>query len=235
MKKNYQHLFFDLDHTLWDFDRNAEICLQTIYAEFQLGSKGIESRSQFIQAFTTINKNLWFQLDTGKITHDYLRKQRFRIVLSDLELPIDEQLSEQMNERFLALLPNQRGLIEGAFGLLEKLSGHFQLHILSNGYYDIQLRKMQSAGIDHFFEQVITNDRANARKPEPAIFYYAMQQSNATLSTSLMIGDTFEADIVGAKAAGMDVVHYNPTAVIYANTATFTVRKLDEIGEILGK
>lgn len=240
MPKVYKHIFFDLDHTLWDFDRNAEICLTTIFEESQLALKGIENVAIFISTFSAINKGLWNQLDTGKITHDYLRKQRFRLVLSELQLPIDEQLSLEMNERFLELLPNQKGLIDGATELLEKLSENYRLHILSNGYYAIQLQKMKSSGIYHFFEEIITNDIANARKPDVAIFRFAVQKLSASMSECLMVGDTYEADILGAHSAGMDVIHFEPTGMTalssvaltsaaLSSVATYTVKSLSEI------
>jgi YjjG family noncanonical pyrimidine nucleotidase len=206
-----RHLFFDLDHTLWDFEKNAEICIQQIYEHHHVIFPPHVEFDTFFQKFSVINSAMWHQLDLSLITHEYLRTVRFQKVLQTLDIEIDEQFSLELNQMLLDLLPHQRHLMDDAFDTLDALAARgYKLHIISNGYNDIQIMKMKSGGIYHFFDQIITNDIAGARKPEKAIFDFALVKANANLSNSLMIGDNLIADIEGAKNAGWRTIYFNP-------------------------
>lgn len=232
--KKYQHIFFDLDHTLWDFDRNAEVCLFAIYEQQHLERKGVPSFTDFLEKFTKINRSFWAKLEAKEITHEELRQQRFGKVLEALGCGYDASLSEQINDQFLDMLPSQSHLIEGATEILHYLKPNYQLHILSNGFYEIQFQKMKSATIHTFFDAIVTVETANARKPDKEIFHSAIQKVNARLEQCIMIGDTFEADIIGAANAGMDSVHFLPYAIPpLGSPATFTIQKLEELKQIL--
>lgn len=206
-----RHLFFDLDHTLWDFEKNSKICILEIYEQH----KGIfpqqVSFDSFFQNFSTINSVMWNQLDLSLITHDYLRTFRFQKVLQALDIEIDEHFSLELNQKLLNLLPHQHHLMDDAFDTLTALAKKdYKLHIISNGYQDVQIKKMKSGGIHHFFDQIITNDIAGARKPEKAIFDFALFRADADLSNSIMIGDNLIADIEGARNAGLRTIYFNP-------------------------
>lgn len=205
-----RHLFFDLDHTLWDFEKNSKICIRQIY-DYHNGIFPEYVRfDTFFQKFSTINSAMWNQLDLSLITHEYLRTFRFKKVLQALDIEIDERFSLELNQMLLALLPHQPHLMDDAFDTLEALAiRNYKLHIISNGYHDIQTMKMKSGGIHHFFDQIITNDIAGARKPDKAIFDFALQKANATSENSMMIGDNLIADIEGARNAGLKTIYFN--------------------------
>lgn len=229
----YTHIFFDLDHTLWDFEKNADECLQEIFETNQLAQRGIESYQLFFDTFSEINKGLWKLLDNCQITHQDLRVQRFKKALAALGIEIDEEYSNDLNEQFLVLLPQKAHLMDGAKDILDYLQDKYQLHIISNGYDDVQARKMKSSEIFHYFDVIATNEKANARKPHPDIFNYALQSAGATLEESLMVGDNFEADILGALAAGMDCVFYNPEGISFTATPTHSITHLNELRNFL--
>jgi putative hydrolase of the HAD superfamily len=210
-KLKIRHLFFDLDHTLWDFEKNSKICIRQIYEQHKFIFPAEIGFEAFFQKFSTINSTLWNQLDLSLITHEYLRIFRFQKVLQALDIEIDEQFSLELNQMLLDILPYQQHLMDDAFDTLEVLASRdYKMHIISNGYQDIQIKKMKSGGIYHFFNQIITNDIAGARKPEKAIFDFALYKADADIGNSLMIGDNLIADIEGAKNAGLRTIYFNP-------------------------
>jgi YjjG family noncanonical pyrimidine nucleotidase len=233
MPNSYQHLFFDLDHTLWDFEGNAHECLLEIYDDFKLKEIGVEDADAFFQKFSEANQYYWALLERKEITSDYIRKNRFKTALSKLGVEIDESLSLNMTQIFIQLLPHKKRLIEGATEILDYLKPHYQLHIISNGYHEMQMQKMKSAAIDHYFIEVITHEKANALKPEKAIFDYALNSTNAQFSNSLMIGDNYEADIKGAINAQFDTVFYNPAKQKTVEKPTFEIFQLTEMMHFL--
>jgi putative hydrolase of the HAD superfamily len=210
-KLKIRHLFFDLDHTLWDFEKNSKICIRQIYEQHKFIFPAEIGFEAFFQKFSTINSAMWNQLDLSLITHEYLRIFRFQKVLQALDIEIDEQFSLELNQMLLDILPYQQHLMDDAFDTLEVLASRdYKMHIISNGYQDIQIKKMKSGGIYHFFNQIITNDIAGARKPEKAIFDFALYKADADIGNSLMIGDNLIADIEGAKNAGLRTIYFNP-------------------------
>jgi YjjG family noncanonical pyrimidine nucleotidase len=232
--KKYTHLFFDLDHTLWDFERNSDECLAEIYEQFNLKSLGINELNHFQKQFSVINQHHWSLLDRRIITQDELRRRRFADTLIACGVEADDVFGLKLNEIFLQLLPNKPHLIEGAAEVLDYLAPNYQLHLISNGWAEIQANKAKSSGIASYFGKIVTNEIANARKPEPKIFDYAISITNASLSGSLMIGDNYEADILGADSVGMDSVFYSPSlADDFESVATFTIKHLLELKEIL--
>lgn len=204
-----RHVFFDLDHTLWDFERNSEACLKEIYAH-QLA--GHVSYDDFVCTFRVINRALWRQLEADTITHDELRKTRFGNTLITLGVACSEEKSLAMNEEFMKLLPAQKHLMEGASEVLEYLHPKYQLHIISNGYFDIQTRKMTQSGILPYFRQIITSDVAGYRKPDRKIFDFALKSAGTTSDHSVFIGDDEIADKIGSENAGLPFIHFDPEA-----------------------
>ena len=231
--QKYQHLFFDLDHTLWDFERNAAESIKLLYDHFELKRHGIESDTQFYETFSVINKNLWQQLDNKQITHQDLRTRRFRESLLPLGFVVDEPTSLAMNQFFLEALPIGKHLIEGTLTTLNYLAEKYELHLVTNGYFEMQTLKMRSSGIEHFFKTLTTNDNAGVLKPDRGIFQYALDNSLAKLENSLMIGDNFESDVLGALNFGMDVVFYNPEGIETHEKPTFNIQKITELTTIL--
>jgi YjjG family noncanonical pyrimidine nucleotidase len=229
----YKHLFFDLDHTLWDFEKNSAECLADIYDFFKFKELNISNLGDFQQEFSVVNKYHWSLLEQNLITHEELRRRRFQETLENLGAKIEPSFGFEINEYFLELLPKKAHLIEGTIELLEYLLPKYELHIISNGWQDIQVNKMKSSEIHHYFGEIITNELAGTRKPNRRIFDYAVEITNANLSESLMIGDNYEADILGAINASMDTVFYNPDNIPTNEKPTFEIKKLIELKEIL--
>jgi len=230
---SFKHIFFDLDHTLWDFERNSRECLVEIFNEFRLDNLGIETAETFTGTFLTINYQLWNLLDTRVITHEELRRRRFGEALAQLGATVSEDRSLEMNEFFLQALPSKQHLIPGGKEILDYLSPNYALHIISNGFHEVQLRKMKSSGIHDYFREIVTNEVANARKPEKAIFDFALNAAGAATDNSIMIGDNIEADVNGALNAGLACVYFNPDSNPSPYESHLEVKSLDELREIL--
>lgn len=230
---NYKHLFFDLDHTLWDFEKNSAECLADIYEVFKFKDLKISTLNDFQNEFSVVNKHHWSLLERNIITHEELRRRRFKETLVNLGADVDEDFGLEINEYFLGLLPKKAHLIDGAVELLDYLLPKYKLHIISNGWQDIQVNKMKSSEIHHYFGEIITNELAGTRKPSRQIFDYAVEITNANLTESLMIGDNYEADILGAINANMDTVFYNPENIPTGQKPTFDIKKLVELKGIL--
>lgn len=228
----YKHLFFDLDHTLWDFDRNSAECIAEMFDTFRLADMGVASAEEFSQHFIAINRKLWADYDKNLIEHGYIRKHRFPMVFQSLG--VDESaIQADLNAEYLQLLPRKPHLLESVREMLDHLHGRYTMHIITNGFADIQAVKMDSAEITHYFTHVITSENANAKKPDPLVFQYAMTISGTDASESLMIGDNYEADILGAKSAGMDTVFYNPPGIAVDDKPTYDIRHWNELMAIL--
>jgi putative hydrolase of the HAD superfamily len=230
----YKHLFFDLDHTLWDFERNSAECLADIYETFDLKGLNISNLETFQKEFSVVNRHQWSLLEKNLITHEDLRRRRFQETLENLGVKdLKKSFGLEINEYFLELLPKMAHLIEGAVDVLEYLLPKYELHIISNGWQDIQVNKMKSSEIHHYFGEIITNELAGTRKPDRGIFDYAIDITKANLVESLMIGDNYEADILGAINVNMDTVFYNPGNIPTGQKPTFDIKKLVELKEFL--
>ncbi len=207
---NTEHLFFDLDHTLWDFERNSKICLEAIMDKEKQVLPSDFDIEIFLQHFSVINAGLWRELDENRITHDNLRQVRFQRVLSAMNIEISDEFSLNLNQHFLDTLPHQHHLMDDAFDVLEYLHPKYRLHILSNGYLEIQRKKMHSGGILHFFENIFTIDNAGYKKPEKAFFEFALNEIKTAPENCIMIGDNLLTDIEGAQNAGIATIYFNP-------------------------
>ncbi|CAG5008999.1 Putative HAD-hydrolase YfnB [Dyadobacter sp. CECT 9275] len=230
---NYKHIFFDLDHTLWDFERNSSESLDEIFTNWSLHQHGITSAQHFIQCFLRINTSLWDAFDRGTLHHAYIRENRFRLVFEELGVPChDEHLA--IGAYYLQSLPTKKNLLEGAMEILNHLTFlGYELHIITNGFDEIQAQKIASAGISHFFRNVVTFETAKAKKPDPRIFQYALKITQAAVSECMMVGDNWIADIMGAKKVGMDTVYLNPAGLKFDDAPTYDIRHLNELREIL--
>ena len=229
----YKHLFFDLDHTLWDFDRNSTESIFELYDVFRLSEIGVASAEEFNRHFITINNQLWSDFYNNRLTHTDIRKYRFRMVMDAIGVS-DHSVCDEMNERYLQLLPRKPHLMESAADVLDYLKDRYVLHVITNGFDEIQALKMASSGLTDYFQHIVTIQKAEAKKPEPRIFEFALEVSGASLSESLMIGDNYEADVCGAQNVGMDVVYYNVANLPLEGAApTYEIRHLKELMAIL--
>jgi putative hydrolase of the HAD superfamily len=230
--KQYQHLFFDLDHTLWDFDTNARQTLENLYVTLDLKDRGVTDFEVFYRQYVLHNDKLWERYRNGFIKVDELRWKRMWHTLLDFKIG-DDKLARQMSDNFIHLLPTRKALFPYTIELLHYLRDKgYQLHLITNGFQETQLSKLKYAGIDGFFGKVITSEGSNSLKPHKEIFDYALKTSGAERETSIMIGDNIEVDIVGAKNAGLDQVFVNHLNEIPAIEPTFTVYSLKEMERV---
>ncbi|MCY7349963.1 MAG: YjjG family noncanonical pyrimidine nucleotidase [Cytophagaceae bacterium] len=228
----YKHLFFDLDHTLWDFERNSNETLAELYDEFHLAARGLQSLPDFQRVFCAANLDLWRLYDTNQISQTELRHSRFRRVFSALGVQTHD-CCDPLNEAYLSRCPQKSHLIEYARELLDYLAPRYQLHIITNGFDEVQTVKMNKAGLLPYFYHVTTSQNSGAKKPDPRIFNHALHRAGAGTRESLMIGDNCETDIAGGRAAGLDTVFYNPARVSTTEQPTYTIHHLRDLVKIL--
>ena len=229
----YKHIFFDLDHTLWDFERNSSESLEEIYHQLALQKHGVESLQAFIAHFLRINTALWDDFDNGRLHHTYIRQNRFRLVFEAIGIACPAN-HEEIGELYLKLLPDKKHLLEGALELLMYThAAGYGMHIITNGFNEVQARKIASSQIGHFFENIITVDIANAKKPDRAIYEFALASASASAEECLMVGDNWIADIIGAKQMGMDTAYLNPAGLQFDEKPTYDIRRLEELMLVL--
>lgn len=229
----YRHLFFDLDHTLWDFDANARVTLESLYEELKLKERGVHDFELFYKNYLVHNEKLWERYRKGFIRQDELRTKRMWLSLLDFKIA-DDELSKAMSVRFLELLPTRTILFPHAKEILQYLKEKdYQLHLITNGFEKVQHSKLKYSGLDVFFEEVITSEGSNSLKPNKEIFDYALLRTGATVGNSIMLGDTLDADIQGAMNAGMDQVFVNHLGVTEIEIKpTYVVNSLKELEQI---
>lgn len=229
--KRYAHLFFDLDHTLWDFETNSRHTLRDLHAHERLADRGIPDAGEFIDAYEEINRALWKRYENGALHKDVLRVLRFRNALLRFGVK-DEALAVRMGRDYLAQCPQRSALMPGAMELLNDLHGRYRLHIITNGFQEVQHLKVASSGLTAHFGLVLTSEMAGSRKPDPRIFSTALKHTRAMASESLMIGDSVHADMAGARSAGWDHAHFAPDGDPDPQ-ATYTLQHLDDLRSIL--
>jgi YjjG family noncanonical pyrimidine nucleotidase len=227
-----KHLFFDLDHTLWDYDTNCVEAIEDLYEIFNLEDLGIPSAKTLSDQFFITNDRLWDLYDSRQITTQELRYRRFREIFDALNIS-GEHICDELNDAYLDISPQKPHLINGAREMLEYLKPKYKMHIITNGFDEIQGTKMTSSGINHFFENIITSQKCNFRKPEKGIFEYALNLTNSKINEALMIGDNLNTDILGAKNYGIDSIYFSPKHGIEKNIATKTIKHLVELKEFL--
>jgi putative hydrolase of the HAD superfamily len=234
MKKQYKHIFFDLDHTLWDFERNAEETKRELFDKLELEKRGIPSYNSFREKYVGINSGLWALYREGKIEKDDLNFKRFYLTLCELGVD-DVQLGKQMAAGFIEGISSKTYLFPYAIEILEYLSPKYPLYIITNGFEEVQFSKLRNSGMNRYFTNIITSEEAGVKKPERAIFDYALRKTGASANESLMIGDDPEVDIMGAKAAGIDQIYVNHERISHdvEAVATYEVFSLEEIESIL--
>jgi len=228
----YKHIFFDLDHTLWDFEKNSELTLNTLYDEFKLRKYNVDSFSDFHSCYATRSSELWKEFLDGLISHEEFQWKRMWLTMMDYNID-DRDLAFELNVRFQAILPTQCTLMPFTNDILQYCKNHYAIHVLSNGTHEVQSLKLQCSGILPYFTEIITADQCNAFKPLPQIFDYALKVTGATASNSLMVGDSLAMDIIGAKNAGWDQVLYNPMQTEHFDDPTFEINQLNELMAII--
>ena len=228
----YKHIFFDLDRTLWDFDAAAEVAFERIYEQFRLKELGIPSAHEFHEVYHPLNERLWELYRADKITKDFLNRTRFVLPLEHYGIH-DTALADHLSEDYVYWSPRIVRLVSGTMELLDYLKPKFHLHLITNGFQEVQDTKLSLSGMKPYFETLTVSEEVGVKKPNPEIFHYALRKAKATAEESLMIGDEMAVDIDGARAAGINQVFFNPSKKEEAGERTFDVYNLLEIKNIL--
>jgi len=225
----YRHLFFDLDHTLWDFEANARATLAELHYSLRLEEKGINDFDLFHKNYLLHNEKLWERYRNGLIKQEELRTKRMWLSLLDFKIA-DDELAKEMSERYLDLLPTRTILFPYTKEILHYLMDKkYQLHLITNGFEKTQHTKLKYSGLDQFFKEIITSEGSNCLKPNKEIFDFAFRKANARPEESIMLGDSIEVDIQGAINAGIDQVFINHHNIHPGIKPTFTVYSLKEL------
>lgn len=231
MSKQYEHIFFDLDRTLWHFDENSKNVLNEIFVKFEL-ARYINNVDEFIKSYEIINDNLWRQYSKSRIDKEKLRSERFYQTL--LKYGADNSdIAIQIGDYYINHSPQQTALLPHTIETLDYLKDKYVLHIITNGFEEVQLIKLSKSGIMDYFNQLIFSEKVGVKKPHPLIFKRAIKNANAHISNSIMIGDDYYADIYGATRAGMDSIYFNFNNRPHQHTVDNEINCLSELTGLL--
>lgn len=224
-----KHVFFDLDHTLWDFEKNSDLTFQKVFDKQNIKV----DLNDFLEVYKPLNFKYWRLYREEKVTKSELRYGRLKNTFDAINYSISDDLIDVIAIEYIEFLPHFNHLFEGTFEILEYLKDKYQLHIITNGFEEIQAKKMDSSKISHYFDAIITSESVGVKKPNPKVFEYALKVANATKENSIMIGDSIEADILGALNIGMQAIHCNFDNQVVQNTSFMSINSLLEIKQYL--
>lgn len=233
MKNTIRHIFFDLDNTLWDHRKNAELTLNELFER-----KGIQESynilfDEFHSKYDEINEDLWVKIRDGLIDKDFLRKHRFYDTFMHFGVD-DEHLAAYFEKHFLDEIIQYNELIEGTIEILDYLKKKgYILHVVSNGFHEVTRRKVEMSGMDKYFETIVSADDAKAMKPDERIFQYALDLANAQKEESIFIGDDWVADVKGSQRFGLDVIYFDVLRKNKTEEGLKTIQYLKEIKNYL--
>jgi len=229
MNKRYTHIFFDLDNTLWDFETNSRIAMFETFKSYKLSA--FVEFDHFFEVYTKNNHLLWESYRNKTIPKNELVRLRFQLTLDELGITgIDAVV---MNSHYLHVMPDQNKLNSGAAELLQYLKQKsYQIAIITNGFKEVQYRKIETSGLKSFISGIYISEVVQLAKPEPGIFEYAVKSSNAPKVKSIMIGDDWEVDVLGAVVYGIDAVYFNKSGTNNEMKAINTGHKNRNVYEI---
>lgn len=203
--ENIQHIFFDLDHTLWDFDKNSELTFKQIFEEQEIDI----DFTAFLKVYMPINLKYWALYREEKISKPNLRYGRLKDTFDALNYKVSDAFINQTAIDYLEYLPNYNFLIDGTVELLNYLHPKYKLHIITNGFKEVQNKKMKESKIKDYFDVIVTSESVGLKKPNSKVFEFALEQAKAKPEESIMIGDSYEADVMGAFNAGILPIHFD--------------------------
>lgn len=231
-KKKYQTIFFDLDHTLWDYESNSCDTLGELYTTHGLNARGIPNVEPFLDQFRKVNNELWDLFDTGQITSDVIRRERFKRVLAHFTM-VDDKLADTLSVQYLDQCPRKGKLMPGAIEILDYLAGQYRMTIITNGFEEIQHLKLAAGNLTAYFDHIVTSQKAGHRKPAREIFDYALVQNSTHSNEAIMVGDNLLTDIGGARRAAIDAVFFNTERVAHNGSVDFEIHNLVELKQLL--
>jgi putative hydrolase of the HAD superfamily len=230
--KKYRHIFIDLDKTIWDFDSNTQLTFREIFERFRLTSLGIEDLNSFFQVYTRINDQLWALYRENKIIKEKLSILRFELTLKEFGID-DLVLATQIADDFVALSPMKTILFPHSHDALTYLKRRYSLHLITNGFEDVQQKKLDVCDLRKYFNTITTSEEAGVKKPETGIFELALAKAGAQACESLMIGDDLMVDMAGARSIGMDTLLFNPLKQTHQDDIDHEIHSWQEVMKIL--
>lgn len=226
--QNIKHIFFDLDHTLWDFDKNSELSFKQIFSERNINL----SYEDFIREYLPVNLKYWKLYREEKISKSDLRYRRLKDAFNALNFTVSDAFINQISADYINYLPNYNNLIDDCISVLNYLQPKYNLHIITNGFREVQNKKLEQSNIKPYFDVVVTSESVGVKKPNPKIFDFALKESRATPKESIMIGDSFEADVMGAFNVGILPIHFTNNKEINSNNFV-SVKRLTDLKQYL--
>ncbi len=210
------HLFFDLDHTLWDFEKNSDKTFEFLFKKHQIPC----DLEKFLYYYRNINVSYWERYRKNEVSKEVLKTGRLNDTFDKIKVSISDELIQLLAEEYLLYLPKNNHLFEGTIETLTYLKNKYHLHLITNGFNEVQYEKIKNSNLEPYFEQIITSEDIGVKKPDPAIFDFALKKANATKKESVMIGDNWEADVMGALQFGMKAIYFNPENKIVGESIT---------------
>jgi putative hydrolase of the HAD superfamily len=204
-KNQITDVFFDLDHTLWDFEKNSALTFEKIFDQLKINL----NLNGFLEAYEGINHHYWKLYRENKISQEELRHKRLIKTFEAIDFDFDPQKIESISDQYILHLSTFSNLFEGAISLLDGLKSKYQLHVITNGFEIVQHHKIKNSGLSSYFKNVFTAEKVGYKKPHPIIFEHALDHIQTNAHNSLMIGDSLEADVLGAMNIGMQAIHFN--------------------------
>lgn len=232
MQKEYKHIFFDLDHTIWDFEKNAEETLVHLYHHYKLNSFGVSSPDVFIDKYREINAQMWVLYNKREITKETLRVKRFEDAFMELGVS-PKDVPQGIWDLYMEICPTKTNLFDGAIDVLEYLNSKYTLSILTNGFEETQHRKLKHSDIGKYFTHMLSSEKFGIAKPNPEIFNHLLELNRTSNIETIMIGDNYSTDIQGAKAAQIDHVFFNPEKNQHNHEVEKEIHHLLELKEII--
>jgi putative hydrolase of the HAD superfamily len=228
----YKSIFFDLDRTLWDLERNSSETLYDLFYYFRLSEHGITDVYRFITVYNENNRKLWEEYHEGKIEKEQLQWKRFYDTLSCFGIK-NKELSKKFGDEFIKVVPLKVGLMPFALEAIDYLAQKYELYIITNGFEETQRLKLHHSGLDGYVSALITSEKAGFLKPDIRIFEYALRQADIGAAEGIMIGDEYATDIFGARNAGMDTIFYCPNNDFGDAVATHKINNLQMLTQLL--
>lgn len=229
MKSIIQDVFFDLDHTLWDFEKNSALTFEKILTQNNIAVNPVA----FIEHYVPINRNYWELFREDKISKEQLRYGRLQDTFSLLDVKVDQATLAILTEEYINFLPENNHLFDGALELLDYLKSKYNLHIITNGFQEVQYQKIKNSNLLPYFKTITNSESAGVKKPNPIIFEFALRQANANKANSIMIGDCINADVLGALNYGIDAVLFSEIPQILENKSIKQIKHLLELKNYL--
>jgi len=227
-----RHLFFDLDRTLWDFERNSESALRFLFEETK-DTHHLPSFNRFLLVYKEVNAKLWKKYGKGKITKEELRDTRFSKTFLKFDI-VNDELSTYFNDQYLEISPLQTVLLPNTHETLSALKEEgYHMHIITNGFKEVQLTKLKNCNLIDYFKVIVSSEEIGINKPDIRIFQHAMKEAGATPEISVMIGDDWNVDVMGAERAGMRAIHFDPEEEMSNKNMDTRIRNLNEIPALL--